>query len=202
MVFWEIISNILSPRKTLHPHLLYCLLLWCPEPRQPLQLEAPLSNSLLGTSGHPVCNSLASIPHCKPPETWEGQGYAWIIYVSVTPTHGHAAWEHRQITEQSRSPGSRGKCQEFDFHSPNREASLHLEAPQRLFNKTFVYFLPATSDNIILSDSFHDLTLNEKVWSRGWGAGKEPETPWVICQHSSIQSAGMEWRQKISPWQK
>lgn len=83
--------------------------------------------------------------------------------MSVTLTHGHAAREHRQITEQSRSPGSRGKCQEFDFHSPNREASLHLEAPQRLFNKIFVYFLPATSDNIILSDSFHDLTLNEKV---------------------------------------
>ena len=37
------------------------------------------------------------------------------------------------------------------------------QAPQRLFNKTFVDFLPATSDNITLSDSFYDLTLKEKL---------------------------------------
>lgn len=79
-------------------------------------------------------------------------------------------WQHKTDNRATLSPGSCGKCQGFYFHLLNREISLNLEAPQRLFNKTFVYCLPATSDNISLSDSFYDLTLNEKVWSCSCGS--------------------------------
>lgn len=117
-------------------------LLWNPESSQSLELEAVPSDSLLWAVDVPPAALLSPSAHCRPLELWEGLGRTWITYVSImlTPwacrasaqTDSLATWVSRVLWKM---PG-------ILFSSSNRKISLHLEAPQRLFNKTFVYFLP------------------------------------------------------------
>lgn len=99
---------------------------WC------LQMEAVLGDSLLRALGQPMATILFPSPLLEPD-----------------------MWPCCSGTQTAELPQSPGPCRKYQVFppppSPDRKVSLHLEAPWKLFNKAFVYFLPATSNNKILS---------------------------------------------------
>lgn len=149
---WVIISNTLSRIKKLSsptpPSPASFLTetvpwpLWCLWSSKSPELEAVPRNSFLRASGGRLAAPSSPSTYCGPLELSEGLGCTWIIYLSImlTPGPGRAkaqtdnwtAWVSRALWKM---PG-------ILYPSSNREIIPHLEAPQRLFNKTSVYFLP------------------------------------------------------------